>query len=62
MDSEPLTAWQKLVIKYADGRTICNCGDAYYDETGNCAYGCSANCLNAQEYIAKRVLDDQKNN
>jgi hypothetical protein len=28
------TDWQKLVKKFADGREVCNCGDAYYTNCG----------------------------
>ncbi len=62
--------WQELVKRYANGRPICNCGDAYYspcgsgiDSTGrertdilDCEYGCSTNQISAKEDIAKRVL------
>lgn len=62
--------WRQLVEKYADGRPICNCKDAYYtpcghgiDEKGQhrtdmlaCAYGCSSNQLTARDEIAGRVL------
>lgn len=64
--------WQKLIKRYADGRQICNCGDAYYtpcgvgiDCDGNhrtdlpaCQYGCSANQLFTRDDIARRVLAD----
>jgi len=26
--------WEKLVERYADGRSLCNCGNAYYSEGG----------------------------
>lgn len=62
--------WQELVKRYADGRPICNCGEAYYtpcghgiDGTGRrrtdmlaCQHGCSANKIYAKEEIAGRVL------
>ena len=64
--------WQTLIERYADGQPICNCGDAYYwpvgksiDAEGNCRtdmlscrYGCSANQLDARDYIAHRVVRD----
>lgn len=28
------SAWKELIKKYADGRPICNCGDAYYSTGG----------------------------
>jgi hypothetical protein len=64
--------WKELVIKYADGRPICNCGEAYYtpygvgiDKHGNhrtdmlaCAGGCSCNQITAREEIAKKILNE----
>lgn len=64
--------WQELVIRYAAGRPICNCGEAYYTPCGRgidvdgikvtntliCEYGCSANKVIAKEEIAARVLAD----
>lgn len=32
------TAFQKLIKRYAKGRQICNCGNAYYK---NCGHGSS---------------------
>jgi len=62
--------WQELVKRYADGRPICNCGEAYYTPCGHgidgdgrkrtdiltCQFGCSANRIFAKEEIARRVL------
>ena len=62
--------WKELIAKYAEGRTICNCGDAYYFPVGEgidakgcqrsdmmvCSYGCSAAQLIARDYIADRIL------
>jgi hypothetical protein len=28
-------AWKRLVKRYADGRTVCNCGHAYYTPCGD---------------------------
>lgn len=28
------TSWEKLMEQYADGRTICNCGQAYRSPVG----------------------------
>lgn len=64
------TAWQALIKIHANGRPVCNCGDAYYspcgvgiDGAGNkrddmiaCDGGCSFNKITAKDYIAKRVL------
>lgn len=65
-------AWEALVAKYADGRPICNCRQAYYtpcghgiDGTGRertdmlaCQYGCSANQLFARDEIAEKILKE----
>jgi len=62
--------WQELVKRYADGRPICNCGEAYYTPCGHgtdkegrkrtdmlvCQYGCAANIIAAREEIAGRVI------
>ena len=48
--------WKKVIKRYAEGKTPCNCGNSYYDSEGNCPSGCSANCKNAKEYIAKKIL------
>jgi hypothetical protein len=49
------TEWQKLILRFADGRQPCNCGNAYYNAEGRCAYGCSANAIEAREEIARRI-------
>ena len=61
------TAFKALILRYADGRRICNCGEAYYSpaEPGTywtsdghvpdvCRDGCSANLINAKYEMAKR--------
>lgn len=53
-----MTAWQKLIVRYAGRRQICNCDEAYYDKDGRCRSGCSANQIIAKEEIAKKVLRD----
>jgi len=63
------TAFQKLIIKYAGNKKICNCGNAYEKPCGEgfingeyrtdvsiCEYGCSANQDMAREYVAEEVL------
>ncbi len=50
--------WQALVREHAEGRPICNCGDAYAEiENGHevCPYGCSSNLVSAKNDIARRV-------
>ena len=65
-------AWEILIKHYADGRTVCNCGLAYYSLDGKavkvsgeeinnhpyCKYGCMANKWYAKDEIAKKVLTD----
>ena len=66
-----MSNFKRLIEYYADGKPICNCGDAYYSACGHgfdgltekhdmltCEYGCSANQINAKEYIAGRVIED----
>jgi hypothetical protein len=63
--------FNKLIVRYADGRKICNCGEAYQEpcmrgikdgvercDLMGCKHGCSANQIEAKEYIAKRVISD----
>ena len=64
--------WAELVRRYADGRPICNCGQAYYTPIGHgtdkfgkkrtdmlaCKYGCQANQYDLKDKIARRVLDE----
>jgi hypothetical protein len=69
------TAFETLIERYADGRSICNCGEAYYSNTGDgykkvngrlehrtdlpiCDGGCSANQIDAKEYVAERALKE----
>ena len=68
--------WKSLVALHADGRTVCNCGCAYYTPCGKgidgqgrhrtdmltCRGGCSANQLNCRDDIAKRVLAKEADN
>lgn len=54
-----MSAWKKLIERYAGNRKICNCGEAYYAEDGDyCPNGCSAAQLEAREFIAKCVLKE----
>jgi len=63
--------FKELIKKYADGKPICNCGEAYYSKCGvgiengeertdflACEGGCSTNQLFAKEYIAKRIVKE----
>ncbi len=67
-------AFEALIQLYADDRPICNCGQAYYTRCGigyqngefredmlACAHGCSANLIQAKEYVAERVLAELAN-
>lgn len=47
--------WRALVRRYAEGREPCNCGRAWRDAEGRCAFGCQANQLSAADEIAERV-------
>ncbi len=56
------TAWERLVEKYAKGRRICNCRQAYFvfkDGAYTCQYGCATNQLVAKETIAVEILKEK---
>ena len=63
-------AFKALIERFADGRSICNCGEAYYATDGvywkagsplqfhdglHCKSGCSTNQIDAKYEIAERV-------
>jgi hypothetical protein len=61
--------FKSLIERYADGRNVCNCGEAYYSPCGRgivngefrndlpaCAHGCSANLICAKHEIASKVV------
>lgn len=64
-------AWKELVKRYADGRPICNCGEAWLypcavgiDAQGRhrtdmpaCRHGCSANLIDTKYEIARRLTE-----
>ena len=63
--------WRMLVRRYADGRSICNCSEAYYSENGEyylngekktdgkfCRHGCQANQWSAKYDIARRICEE----
>jgi len=63
--------FQKLIERYAKGKTICNCREAYYENCGEghvdgeyrtdipiCKHGCSANQIAAKEYVAAMALHE----
>lgn len=65
----PRDAWHALVVRFANGRPLCNCRDAYYATDGkgyrggervadlhHCKDGCSANILTTRDEIAQRVI------
>jgi hypothetical protein len=65
--------WQTLVKRFANGRPICNCGDAYYSEGGTywrggnehhdglyCKGGCNAARYEARDHVAMCVLAELK--
>ena len=59
-----MNKWPELIKLCANGRTICNCGEAYtdVDRDGNsvCMYGCGAAQIEAKEIVAARVLNAVK--
>jgi len=50
--------YEILVKRYAEGRKLCNCKEAYQDASGGCAYGCSSNARSAKIYIAGKVVEE----
>jgi hypothetical protein len=64
--------WKELVRRYADGRPVCNCGEAWEypcasgidangvkrDDMLACRYGCSANLIDAKYEIGRRVAGE----
>lgn len=62
--------WKSLVARYAAGRPLCNCKEAYYTPCGHgidgngerrtdllvCQYGCEANRLFCRDEIAGYVI------
>mgnify|MGYP001594664983 CR=1 FL=1 len=55
-DSENEEKFKSLVVRFAEGRKLCNCREAYEDATGGCRYGCSANKIYTKYEIASRCL------
>lgn len=49
------TPYERLVRYYANGRKVCNCGQAYRALDGGCRYGCSANQISAYNEIAGHI-------
>lgn len=60
-----------LLLRYADGRELCNCRRAYYSNTGrgwyngecrddmkHCAHGCSSNQIRAEDEVARRAAEE----
>ena len=65
--------WQALVERYADGRPLCNCRDAYYSTGGKyslggvehndglyCKGGCNAAWYEARQHVARSVIAELK--
>lgn len=50
-------AWKTLVRRYANGRCLCNCREAYRGSDGMCPHGCSANKLTVRDEIAEHILE-----
>lgn len=64
------SAWEELVERFAEGRPLCNCRQAYLTPCGQgidgsgrertdmlaCQYGCSANQIFARDEIAQKLL------
>lgn len=37
-DRRPGSSWELLVVRYADGRAVCNCGEAWYMRVGETSF------------------------
>ena len=70
---KPRSNYEKLVERYADGKQLCNCRQAYYTNCGHgykdgidrtdlptCQHGCSSNQITATEYIADKICEEFK--
>ncbi len=57
IDNDEL-AWKVLIKHYANGRKICNCGNAYRKEDGGCFGGCTTNEILAKLDISSRILKE----
>lgn len=66
------SAWTRLLRRYAFGRTLCNCREAYAGKVScwvngregicwGCPNGCSSNQIDARNDIAKKVIFDLEN-
>ena len=63
-------AFTKLLLRYADGRQLCNCNEAYeglvkayvvgkgYVMVPGCVHGCSTNKIDAKEEVAERLVGE----
>lgn len=47
------------IAAHANGRTLCNCREAYYDERGMCKYGCSTNLLYASHALVAELAAER---
>ncbi len=65
------TNWQMLIERYADGKPICRCGQAYYTTCGRgysegdwpedpdvLPLSCKETIFGTHEYIAERVMQE----
>ncbi len=63
------SSFARLIERYADGRTICNCRESYLSPCGHaivngkevfdaptCKHGCTTNLIQAKYYVADRVV------
>jgi hypothetical protein len=65
--------FERLIVRYAGDKKICNCKQAYLTNCGHaiaggkevfdsptCQYGCSSNQITAKNYIADMVVSELK--
>lgn len=53
MNYQRREVWTKLIVRLADGRKICNCGESY--EVMCHDAGCSAGQINAKYEVGERL-------
>jgi len=54
--SEDERIFKDQIKLYADGRKICNCGQAYYNDKGHCEWGCSTNVIVAKHELVRKLV------
>ena len=48
--------FEQAIRDHADGREVCNCGQAYYNKDRHCESGCSTNQIRAKEELVWKLV------